>query len=153
TLPNFETSMHALHLGNRLAWDPSLKPQDVIDELNTTFYGHAAKEMAAYWAFVDGAWVGTPEYSGCGFGHLRRWTPERLREARRLVDAALTACQTPMEKRRVQLAADSFHLFELFMKMRRDQAEGRFEGLAEDAATWRKRVVELGERYREAYCF
>ncbi len=75
TLANFETSMHALYLGNRLAWNSSLQPHDIIDEINARFYGHAGKEMAAYWKFIDDVWVTTPEYSGCGFAYLRRWTP------------------------------------------------------------------------------
>jgi hypothetical protein len=153
TLSNFESSMHALYLGNRLAWDPSLRPQDVIDELHAKFYGHAAKEMAAYWTFIDKVWVDTPEYSGCGFAYLRRWTPERMTEARRLLNAGRAACATPAEKARVQLADDSLTLFERFMKLRRDQAEGRFAALADDAAAWRKQVVELGERYKDNYCF
>src|SRR5437870_1852696 len=39
------------------------------------------------------------------------------------------------------------------MKLRRDQAEGRFATLADDAARWRKRVVELGQKYQDNYCF
>jgi hypothetical protein len=153
TLPNFESSMHALYLGNRLAWDASLRPKDVIDELHAKFYGHASREMAAYWTFIDNVWVDTPEYSGCGFGYLRRWTPMSLAIARRLIDGARAACQTPSEQARVRLADDSLVLFELFMKLRRDQAEGRFEKLAEEAAAWRAKVVELGERYKDNYCF
>jgi hypothetical protein len=153
TLPNFETSMHALYLGNRLAWNPSLRPQDVIDELHRKFYGHAAKQMAAYWTFIDRVWVDTPEYSGCGFAYLRRWTPQRLAEARRLLSAARAACTTPTEQARVRLADESLALFERFMKLRRDQAEGRFTDLAREAAEWRTRVVKLGERYKDNFCF
>ncbi|HUT00957.1 MAG TPA: DUF4838 domain-containing protein, partial [Phycisphaerae bacterium] len=34
TLPNFEVMMHALYMGNRLAWDPSLKPREIYREIN-----------------------------------------------------------------------------------------------------------------------
>lgn len=153
TLPNFETHMHALYLGCRLAWDFDQKPADVIREINERFYGGAAKEMTAYWDFVDGVWVNTPEYSGCGFGYLRRWTPERLKEARALLDRALAACKAPAESRRVRIADDSLRLFELFMKLRRDLAEGRFETLAGEGDAWRKQVVALGEKYKDQYCF
>ena len=153
TMPNFETSMHALYLGCRLAWDPSLKPADVIAELNARFYGAAAKAMTAYWNFIDGVWVNTPEYSGCGFAYLRRWTPERMAEARKLMDAGAAAAKTPAEKQRVQLADDALKLFEQFMKLRRDQAAGRFEHLADEAAAWRKRIVELAEQYKAQYTF
>jgi hypothetical protein len=145
--------MHALYLGVRLSWNPELKSQDVYDEINTLFYGSAAKEMSAYWKYVDDVWVKTPEYSGCGFGYLRRWTPERLKESRKLLDAAKKACKTDVEKKRVELADDSLRLFESFMQLRRDQAEGKFDNLATDAAKWRKLVVELGNKWKDNFCF
>lgn len=124
TLPNFETSMHALYLGCRLAWSPSLKPQAILDELNARFYGHAAAEMAAYWKQIDDAWVETPEYSGCGFGYMRRFTPERMRQARALMERAAAACQTEQERRRVELANDSLRQFELFVQLRQTWPRG-----------------------------
>ncbi|WP_020475922.1 DUF4838 domain-containing protein [Zavarzinella formosa] len=153
TMPNFETSMHALYMGGRLAWDPTIKPEDVYADINTKFYGNAAREMTAYWKHIDDVWVNTPEYSGCGFAYLRRWTPEQMKKARILMDAGIAAAKTPAEKQRIQLADDSLKLFELFMKLRLDQAEGRFATLGEEAAVWRKRVVELGEKYKDQHCF
>jgi hypothetical protein len=153
TIANFETSMHALYMGSRLAWDTSLKPQDVYDEINAKFYGHASKEMAAYWTYIDETWVKTPEYSGCGFGHMHRWTPERMAEARRLMNSAKAGCKSEMEKKRVQLADESLGLFELFMKLRTDQAEGRWITLAEDAALWQKRILDLSQKYQNNFCF
>ncbi|MCE9566790.1 MAG: DUF4838 domain-containing protein [Planctomycetes bacterium] len=153
TLSTFETNMHALYMGCRLAFDPSLKPEDVYADINAKFYGAAGKSMAAYWQFIDDVWVNTPEYSGCGFGYLRRWTPARMAEARRLMAAGIAACKTDTERHRVQLADESLQLFEQFMKMREDQAAGRFTNLAENAAAWRKRVVELGEKYKDQFCF
>lgn len=153
TLPNFENQFMAQYLGCRLAFDPKQKPAAILDEITARFYGAAAKEMAAYWSHVDDVWTKTPEYSGCGFAYLRFWSPERLAEARRRMDAARTACKTPIEKQRVQLADDSLRQFERFMKLRRDQAEGRFETLAAEAARWRKQVVALGEKYKDQYAF
>lgn len=153
TTPNFETSLHALYLGCRLAWDPSLKSQAILDELETRFYGHAAAEMAAYWKHVDDAWIDTPEYSGCGFGYLRRFTPERMRQARALMDRASAACQTNQERRRVELADDSLRQFELFMQLRQDLAAGRFGSLAGDAARWRTQQLDLGEKWKDQYAF
>jgi hypothetical protein len=153
THATFESTMHGLYLGCRLAWNSSLKPADIVDELHAKFYGAAAKEMAAYWHFIDGVWVKTPEYSGCGFAYLRRWTPERMAEARRLLDAGIAAAKSPAEQARVQLADDSLKLFELFMKLRVDQAEGRFAGLADGGREWMARIVALGEKYKANYCF
>ena len=105
TISNFET-LHARPLPRHA---PGLGPrrrsrQDIIDELHAKFYGAAAKEMAAYWHFIDDVWVKTPEYAGCGFGHLRRWTRANMAKARTLMDAADKAAKTDIEKQRVEMA-------------------------------------------------
>jgi hypothetical protein len=153
TTANFETSMHALYLGCRLAWNPALKPEEIIAELNTRFYGHAAKEMTAYWNFIDDVWVGTPDYSGCGFGYMGRWKPERLVRARQLMNEALAACANPLEIQRVKIADDSLELFELFMKLRRDQAGGHWAKIGLEADQWRKLVSYLGTKYKDQSAF
>ena len=153
TMPNFETHLYALYMGGRLAFNPSLKPQDVYKEIDERFYGNAAKEMSAYWRFVDNVWVSTPEFSGCGFNYLRFWSPDNLKKARGLMNAALAAAKTAKEKFRVGMADDSLKLFELFMKLRYDQAEGRFANLATEADTWLKEVLDLGEKYKDQYAF
>ncbi len=153
TLPNFESCMHALYLGNRLAWNPALQPAAVLSELNSAFYGAAAGPMGAYWEFIDRCWTDVPEYSGCGFGYLRRWTPERMAEARRLLDSAAAATATRTEAARIRLADDSLELFETFMKLRRDLAEGRFANLAAEAGYWRGRIAHLGEKHAAQYAF
>lgn len=153
TMPNFETSMHGLYLGLRMAWDPGRKPQEVIQDINEKFYGHAGREMAAYWDHIDHTWIDVPEYSGCGFYFLKRWTSHALGEARKRMDAAMAAAQTPDEKFRVTLADNSLQQLELFVKMRRDLAEGRYESLARDGAQWQQRHVALGEQYKDQHCF
>lgn len=153
TMPNFDTHLHALYLGGKMAWDTRLKPAEIIADINTRFYGSAALPMTAYWSFMDDVWVKTPEYAGCGFSYLPRWTPERLQTARKLMNEAKAACRTPMETRRVQLADDSLQQFELFMKLQRDLAEGRFATLAGDAERWRKQVLALGEKYKDQHSF
>jgi hypothetical protein len=153
TIPNFETSLHAHALGIRLAWDPKQPAGVIVSELNDKFYGAAAREMAAYWKHVDDVWVKTPEYAGCGFGHLRRWTPEHLAKARQLLDRGAAACKTDAEKGRVALASESLALFELFMKMRRDHADGRFATLAADVKAYRERMNAAGERHKDSYAF
>jgi hypothetical protein len=153
TLANFETSMHAHCLGLRLAWDPDLPPRVIVDELHDKFYRSAAKEMAAYWHFIDEVWVKTPEYSGCGWGHLRRWSPERLERARKLIESATAACKTDLEKKRVEMASLSLGHFERFMKLRRDLAEGNFASLAENVDAYRKVLIALGEKYQPQFAF
>lgn len=153
TITNFESCMHAHHMGLRMAWDNSLDPKAIIQDLHDKFYGAAAAPMAAYWHHIDHVWVSTPEYAGCGFGHLRRFTPERLSKARQHVDHALAACKSEVEKARVTMAADSFAAFELFMKMRRDLSEGRFAPVADDALKYRKMFVNFGAKYEKQYAF
>lgn len=153
TIPNFETSIHAHMLGIRLAWDPTQDPAVIIGELHEKFYGHAAGAMAAYWQYVDDVWTKTPEYAGGPFGHLRRWTPERLAKSRQLLKAAAGDCRADAEKTRVGLASESLGLFELFMKLKRDHAEGRFANLAAEGKQYREAAKALGERHKDDYCF
>lgn len=153
TITNFETSLHAHWLGMRMAWDPAQKPAEIIAEINRSFYGAAGPAMAAYWQHIDDVWVKTPEYSGCGFGHLRRWTPEQMTEARKLLNAAKTACKTEQERARVQLADDSLGHFEMFMQQRQDLAAGRWTKLADEVKAYRARLIEVGKKYEPQFAF
>jgi hypothetical protein len=153
TITNFESSMHAHHLGIRLAWDPTLKPAAIIDELHQKLYGSAAKEMAAYWHFIDDVWAKTPEYAGCGFGHLRRWNRANMTKARTLMDAAIKVAKTDVEKQRIEMASESLSLFDDFMKLREDLAAGRYAGLDTRAKAYVARLLKLGARYEKQYAF
>lgn len=153
TLANYETCFHALNLGFRLAWDNTQKPEAVIADINKKFYGAAAKPMSAYWSHIDKCWVETPEYSGCGFGHLRRFTPERMKQARKHLDEAKSLAQADLERQRVELASISFAEWEAFMQMRQDLAGGKFVDLAANAEQYRKRNIDLGEKYQPNFCF
>jgi len=80
TMPNFETTMHRSLHGNRLAWNPKLKPEDVYKESTRSSMAHAAKEMTAYWRFIDSVWTGVNEYSGfAGLATYAGWTPESMK--------------------------------------------------------------------------
>lgn len=146
-IANFETSMHGIYMGLRLAWNPHTDPQEIVDEVNTRFYCHASRQMSAYWNAVDEIWVNTPEYSGCAWGYLVRFTPDRLLQLRKYMDEAGAACENDSERKRVQIANDSLSLFELFMKMRYDLAEGRFNTLPTDATSYTDRALALAELY------
>jgi hypothetical protein len=153
TLPNFETCLHAHTLGIRLAWDPAGSPKEIIAELHEKFYGSAAKEMADYWHFIDRVWVEVPEYAGCGFGYLRRWTKENLAGARARLEKAKAAARTEREKERIALADISLTLFEQFMAMRRDLAEGRFAGLEARARKYVEGMEEAARKNRPNFAF
>ncbi len=152
-ITNFETSLQGIYLGLRLAWNPNQDPKQIIDELHDRFYGNASPQMAAYWKFVDQIWVGTPEYSGCCWGYLARFTPERLGEMRQLLDVAKSAAKSDVERARIQIADESLTLFERYMKMRYDLAEGRFSSLPADMKTYADRATALADQYAPQKCF
>jgi len=153
TTSNFETTLHGLYLGNRLAWNPKQKPEEIINELNARFYGHAAREMAEYWDFFDRVWVDTPEYTGGDFGYLLRFTPEVMKKARELMDASVAACRLPIESERVELANASLRQFEHYMKMREDYSVGKFAGLAAENARYRQTALALAKKYKPNFAF
>ncbi|MEI6165655.1 MAG: DUF4838 domain-containing protein [bacterium] len=138
-------------LGIRLTFDPTLKPDAVIQEMMERFYGPAAEPMSRYWHVMDRAWVDANEYSGSAFGYLRMFTPEVMKQARAAVDEALSKCRTIPEYQRVQLVNESQTLFELFMKMRRDWAAGRLEGLGKDMDQWRGSLNDMSRRYKAQF--
>lgn len=153
TLTNFDTSLHAHWLGLRMAWDPSQKPEAIVEEINSRLYGHAGTAMSAYWRHIDETWFKVPEYAGCGFGHLRRWNLEKMTEARRLMNAGRAACVNDAETSRVKLADDSLAAFEMLMQQRRDLADGRWSTLAGQVTAYRTKLIELGKQYEPQFAF
>ncbi|MBS2016771.1 MAG: DUF4838 domain-containing protein [Deltaproteobacteria bacterium] len=153
TLPTFESNLHALYLGMRLAFDARRKPADVIADLERRFYGAAAPAMHDYWQYVDRLWVDTPEYSGGAYGHARRFTGQKVVEMRALLEKAKAAAETDAEKKRVELADDSLSLFEDFMGMRWSFVEGKLAGLDRRGEKYKKRATELAEKWKSASAF
>jgi len=153
TMGGWDSMMPGFYLSIRMTFYPEEKPDAILDEMMTRFYGAAAELMGKYWHRIDRAWVEAKEYSGCGFGYLRIFTPEVMAEARALLDQARALCGTIAEHERVRLIDESFTAFELFMKMRNDFAEGHLGTLANDLDDWRGSIRHLRRRYKEQYCF
>jgi len=153
TMPNFESFTPGMYLGIRMSWYTKADPQDILAEFYTDFYGAAAGPMRAYWQHIDDCWTKVPEHAGCGFSYMRRFTPERMAEARKLMDSALSACKTVMEYRRTKLADDSLRQFERFMKLRRDLFAGKLTALDSDARVWIGTHQSLAEEYKDNYAF
>ncbi|MHB0936043.1 MAG: DUF4838 domain-containing protein [Armatimonadota bacterium] len=153
TLTNFESVLPGNYLGIRMTWYPAAKPLAILDEFYPTFYGAAGAQMRDYWQYVDDLWTKSSEHTGCGFGYLNRFLPESTAAMRAKMDAALAACKTAMEYRRVKLAGDSLRQFELFMKMRRDFAAGNFASLEEDSQRWMVRNIAWGDEHQDNYTF
>lgn len=153
TMPNFESFTPGLYLGIRMSWYPMSNPQDILNEFYTRFYGAASTQMRDYWQYIDDCWTKVPEHAGCGFGYTRRFTAERMTEARKLMNTALKACNTVMEYRRAKLADDSLRQFELFMKLRRNLFAGKFAKLESDAEIWTGTHQSLATQYKENHAF
>ncbi len=153
TMPNFESILPGMWLTIRMSWNTTGKPSEILDEFFTRFYGSAAGPMRSYWQLFDDAWTKTPEHAGCAFGYGKRFTPDFMKKARESMNAAIAACKTDMEKRRVKLQDDSLKQFELFMKMRWDLAAGRLADLGKDGDSYMKTQIGLGDLYAPQYSF
>lgn len=153
TMPNFESFTPGLVLAIRMSWHTKARPQEILNEFYTNFYGAAGQPMSDYWQYIDDCWTTVPEHAGCGFSYMRRFTPERMAEARTKMDAALLACKTEIESRRVKLADESLRQLELFMKIRRDYFKGQFAALEADSQRWTNTHQELAEKYKDNYAF
>lgn len=97
--------------------------------------------------------VDTKEYSGAGHGRLKRFTPERVKKMRELMNAAKSKAETAQEKFRITMADESLVAFEWYMKKRWNLAEGRFDKLSSDSLAWIGRRHAMAERYRPQYAF
>jgi len=153
TMPTFEATLPGLALGVRMSIYPHLAPKDILDEFFTRFYGSAEKPMRDYWMTFDRAWTETPEHVGAIFSYAERFTPEVMKAGRLAMNAALEACETDMEKRRVTLANDSLTEFELYMKMYRDILEGRLADLSSDLDRWLENWKALQAKYPRSFVF
>ncbi len=153
TMGGWESMLPGFYLSMRLTFYPDEKAEDILADLWTRFYGAAAEPMAAYWRHMDRAWIEAREYSGAGFGYLRMFTPEVMKQARKHIDEALDRCRTIPEYRRVKMIDESLTLFALFMKMREDFAAGRLRNLAADLDAWRSSIKHLRDSYRPQFGF
>lgn len=148
TMNGWDSMMPGYVLASRIAFYPQEKPEAILQDLWTKFYGAAAVPMARYWTGIDKAYLDAREYAGSPFSYFKIFTPEVMKEARANIDEALKACRTPIEYRRVKLIDQSFGLFELYMKMRNEWAAGNLANLAEDYETWRWGVRNMQREYR-----
>ncbi|MFN0128575.1 MAG: hypothetical protein ACKV19_18030 [Verrucomicrobiales bacterium] len=134
-------------LAIRMTFYADAMPEQVLEDLWTKFYGPAAGPMARYWTGIDRAYLEARQYAGSPFGYLRIFTPNVMAAARNDLDAALAACRTAVEYRRVQLIDESFGLFEWSMKMRNDWAAGNLGDLDAAYASWRHGIRQMQRKY------
>lgn len=150
---NLESTLPGVYLGMRLAWNPAQDPNAALDAFYTRCYGTAAAPMRRYWETMDAAGENTPEHAGTHYGFMRRFPAKTLADARVAMNEALVAARTAAEYRRVKLADDSLREFELYMQMRRDLCEGRFDKLESQGARWLNVYNDLTDQYRGQAAF
>jgi hypothetical protein len=149
TMNGWDSMLPGYVLASRLTFYPDEKPEAILVDLWTKFYGAAAGPMSRYWTGIDRAYLEAREYAGSPFGYLKIFTPEVMKAARADLDAALGDCRTPREYRRVKLIDESFTLFEVYMQMRSNWAAANLRTLADDYASWRGGVLDMMRRYKD----
>ena len=157
TMGNNEFFFMAQWMAQRMAWNPEQDPWALYREANDAMYGPAAETMWAFWNAVDKCWVETPEYSGAGWGHINRFTPERVAEISALIAQAANEAGTGPARERVRLAETSWKLTSDFTQLRRDLAEGRWTDLDTRSQAWKKTVsqaaIASGDHRCYAWCW
>ncbi len=147
TMNGWDSMLPGYWLAIRLTFYPNETQDEILEDLWTNFYGAAAEPMARYWTGIDQAYLEAREYAGSPFGYLKIFTPEVMEAARADIDEALAKAQTVDEYRRVLLIDESFGLFEWYMKMRNDWANGTVAGLDADYAVWRHGIRGMQRKY------
>jgi hypothetical protein len=148
TMNGWDSMMPGYVLVSRIAFYPQEKPDAILQDLWTKFYGAAAEPMARYWTGIDEAYIEAREYAGSPYGYLKIFTPAVMATARTNLNDALARCRTIAEHRRVKLIDESFGLFELFMKMRTDWAAANLRTLEADYEVWRAGIKDMQRRYQ-----
>ena len=147
TMNGWESMLPGYYIAIRMTFYPQETPEQILQDLWTHYYGAAAEPMARYWTGIDQAYLDAREYAGSPYGYLKIFTPEVMKAARTDIDEALAKCQTAAEYRRVLLIDESFGLFEWYMKMRTDWAEGKVADLQADYETWRHGIRAMQRKY------
>ena len=153
TMGNNEFFFMALWMAQRMAWNPKQDPWALYREANDGMYGPAAESMWKFWNAVDKCWVDTPEYSGAAWGHLNRFTPERIAEASKYLAQAAKEAGKGVERERVKMAETSWQLTTEFVQLRRDLAEGNWKDLSTRSDAWKEKVSKAAIAAGDHHCF
>jgi hypothetical protein len=148
TMNGWDSMLPGYVLASRLTFYPQETPDAILQDLWTKFYGAAAEPMARYWTGIDRAYIEAHEFSGSPYGYLKIFTPEVMKAARAALNEALKTRCTDKEARRVKLIDESFGLFERYMKMRNDWADGKLANLEADYEVWRSGITNMQHRYQ-----
>jgi hypothetical protein len=109
-LSNWHVYGPQIYLSLRLAYDPKLDADAVMEDYYQKFYGpDAAPLMKAYWTGIDRATARLRCHSGGFYGLQAAYTPEFVRACQSLLDRAARAAKAdPVYSERVALHAAGF---------------------------------------------
>lgn len=157
TMGNNEFFAMAQWMAQRMAWNPDQDPWKLYREANDALYGRAKDTMWKFWNEVDLCWFDSTEYSGAAWGHLRRFSPERVESINKLAAQALKEAPDGDDGARVKFATDSWKITTDFVNLRKDLAEGRWSDLNLRSEAWKKHVSEKaigsGDNRCYAWCW
>jgi hypothetical protein len=108
------------YLAAKLLWNPALKPEEILNEYCTRFYGKSALPMRRYWERFERAMAETAMAGDGGYTWLKMYTPPLIAEAERdLMEAErLAASDTEKIRRRIALIRQGFRFIEAWTQMR-----------------------------------
>jgi Domain of unknown function (DUF4838)/Glycosyl hydrolase family 67 N-terminus len=118
------------YVGAKLAWDPSLDVDLLLEDYFSRFYGGAASPMRRYWRRWEDAMIATGARGHGGYQWQQMFTPELLVECDQLLrEAEQRAAVDPNRKfaRRVELARAGFRYTEAWTRMRTHAARAEWE--------------------------
>jgi hypothetical protein len=147
TMNGWDSMLPGYYIAIRMTFYPEETPETILADLWENFYGASAVPMARYWTGIDQAYLEARQYAGSPYGYLRIFTPEVMKAARADLDEALSLARTADVYRRVLLIDESFGLFEWYMKMRNDWAEGKLADLEADYTVWRHGIRSMQRKY------
>jgi hypothetical protein len=111
------------YVGAKLAWNPALDVDRLLDDYFVRFYGPAAGPMRAYWQRWEDAMVETKPQGHGGYAWQQMFTSQLIAECDRLLrQAENETASSPGAKfaRRIALARAGFRYTEAWARMRQD---------------------------------
>jgi hypothetical protein len=128
TLANWQIYGPHIYQSIRLAYDPSLDSDAMMDEYYEKFYGpEAGPLLKTYWTDIDAAFVRLRCHSGSFYALHRVYTSEFLSHLQRLMrQAAAEAQENPKYAARVKLAAEGLQNAVQYIALRDAMNRGDF---------------------------
>ncbi len=155
SMSNNEFFAMANYFSTRIAWNPKdIDPWAIYREVNDALYGRAADVMWKYWNEVDRQWCDSDEFSGSGWGNLRRFPNNWIRETDKLIQEARRLAPDGNDGQHVRLAWLNWEMWKETMYIRSDLLNGsRWNTVGTRATEWPIKQKMLEKEYGSWKCF